>query len=132
MHVQPVGYQAVPWNFDADGEFKVGTEFKNWNKSTEDYWKAGRKLWFSDDVLDHIQWAYEGQREKLLALLSRWALQDKDIDENIYNTCLYKAIDGTHPSLDFLFEERVLFNNEPSIFLIQVLDQLKGKFIGVE
>lgn len=132
MKTNPTGYACIPWDFSKDKDkpqLIVGSEFKSWNKQHIDTYNRS-VLWFKGDVLDSVEWAYEGQKNKVLAVLSKWILTSKGIEHNLHYTLLFKAL-GETTQVDFLFTEYTLFKDEPNIKLIQLIDDIKDKFLFV-
>lgn len=129
---KPTSYKCIPWTFDKEGQLIVGTSFKSWS-NTKQEWYSKAHLWFNDDCLNQWQWAYEGQREKLLAVLSEWCLihSKNTLESCLATVCLDKALDRT-TDVEFLFEEKVLFGGQPSLTLIEVINDIKHKFICVD
>ena len=133
MKTNPTSYACIPWDFSNDEEYPqliVGSEFKSWNKQNVANYNRS-VLWFKGDVLDTVEWAYEGQRDKVLAVLSKWILTNsKGIEQSLHYALLFKAL-GETTQVEFLFTEYTLFNERANIKLIQLIDDIKDKFLFV-
>lgn len=127
----PTGYPCIPWDYQED-QIVVGTEFRSYNASYIKNWKKC-KLWFKSDVLDTTEWAYEGQKEKVIAVLSKWCLLNSksNFEGPLHHALLNKAV-GDNTQVEFLFTEHVLFNGEPSIKLIEFISSIRDEFLFVD
>lgn len=126
----PTGYPCIPWDYQED-QIVVGSEFKSHYVNNANYWKKC-KLWFKSDVLDIAEWAYEGQKEKVIAVLSKWCLiNSKSFEGALHHALLNKAV-GDRTQVEFLFTEYVLFNGEPSMKLAEFIFSIKDKFLFVD
>ena len=129
--LKPTGYNCIPWDFQ-EGQIVVGTKFKSHKPALTAYYEKA-KLWFKSDVLDTADWAYEGQQQKVLAVLSKWCLINSkgNFEGALHHSLLNKAV-GDETQVEFLFTEYVLFNGEPSLSLAEFIYSIKDKFICVD
>jgi hypothetical protein len=129
---KPTSYKCVPWAYDEQGQLVVGTSFKSWSSKLEERYSQ-LHLWFKSDVLDSVEWAYEGQKEKVVALLSEWCLigGNGSFEGAFHQVLLNKAI-GEKTMVEFIFNEQVLFNGKPSLSLAELISSIRDKFLCVD
>lgn len=126
----PTAYSTKPYTFDNNGQIVLGEQFKSWSDKKATLMSRAL-FWFDKPVFDNEEWAYEGQKDKVLAVLTYWFFGSNQGFKNVKTQAISKAL-GQETNVDFLFTERLLFNGKPSLYLIEFLLAIESNFIKVD